>query len=126
MVSRSKIWADAAKYDVAALWIASHDARVPIGAKIIAGMAVAYALSPIDLIPDFIPVLGYLDDLIVVPMGLWLAIRLVPPALMTEFRGQAEALNELPSNRTAAVVVVIIWIAVMAAILWAFWPAPAH
>src|SRR3546814_19943075 len=57
---------------------------VPIGAKIVAGVAVAYALSPIDLIPDFIPVLGYFDDLILVPTGLWLAIRLVPPALMTE------------------------------------------
>ena len=126
MVSRLKIWADAAKRDVAALWIASHDPRVPIGAKIVAGVAVAYALSPIDLIPDFIPVLGYFDDLILVPMGLWLAIRLIPSELMIEFRGRAEALDQLPSSRIAAIAVVIIWIAVMAAILWAFWPVPAH
>ena len=99
---------------------------VPIGAKIVAGVAVAYALSPIDLIPDFIPVLGYFDDLILVPTGLWLAIRLVPPALMTEFRSRAETLDQLPSSRTAAIAVVIIWIAVMAAILWAFWPVPAY
>src|SRR3546814_475693 len=99
---------------------------VPIGAKIVAGVAVAYALSPIDLIPDFIPVLGYFDDLILVPTDLWLAIRLVPPALMTEFRSRAETLDQLPSSRTAAIAVVIIWIAVMAAILWAFWPVPAY
>src|SRR3546814_4123712 len=84
---------------------------VPIGAKIVAGVAVAYALSPIDLIPDFIPVLGYFDDLILVPTGLWLAIRLVPPALMTEFRRRAETLDQLPSSRTAAIAVVLIWIA---------------
>ena len=126
MFAGLKIWAGTAKRDVAALWIASHDPQVPIGAKIVAGVAVAYALSPIDLIPDFIPVLGYFDDLILVPTGLWLAIRLVPPALMTEFRSRAETLDQLPSSRTAAIAVVIIWIAVMAAILWAFWPVPAY
>src|SRR3546814_9700988 len=82
---------------------------VPIGAKIVAGVAVAYAFSPIDLIPDFIPVLGYFDDLILVPTDLWLAIRLVPPALMTEFRSRAETLDQLPSSRTAAIWGFSIW-----------------
>src|SRR5689334_8800414 len=99
MLSRLRQWADAAKRDIAALWLAAHDPRVPFGAKLVAGATAAYALSPIDLIPDFIPVLGYVDDLILVPFGVWLAIKLVPAELMAEFRAQAEALGQLPSSR---------------------------
>jgi uncharacterized membrane protein YkvA (DUF1232 family) len=76
----------------------------------------AYALSPIDLIPDFIPVLGLLDDLILVPAGLWLARRLIPPALMAEFR--AAAARDLPASRGAAAIVIAVWLACAAAILW--------
>lgn len=86
-----KAWARDLKRDVVALWIAARDRRTPLLAKLLAASVAAYALSPIDLIPDFIPVLGYLDDLLIVPLGILLTIRLVPPALMAEFRIAAEA-----------------------------------
>lgn len=126
MMTGWKRWADAAKRDVVALWIAARDPRVPRGAKLVAGVAAAYALSPIDLIPDFIPVLGYIDDLILVPLGVWLALKLVPDPLMAEFRARAEALDERPSSRAAARGIILFWIAVMAVIFWAFLPAPVH
>jgi uncharacterized membrane protein YkvA (DUF1232 family) len=75
-----KRWARAIERDVVALWIAARDRRTPSTAKIVAGVVAAYALSPIDLIPDFIPVAGYLDDLLIVPLGIALAVRLIPPA----------------------------------------------
>ena len=71
-----KSWARALKRDVVALWLAARDSRTPFGAKLVAGAVAAYALSPIDLIPDFIPLLGYLDDLLLVPVGIWLAVRM--------------------------------------------------
>lgn len=126
MFARLREWAKAAKREIAALWIAARDPRVPPGAKLVAGATAGYALSPIDLIPDFIPVLGYLDDLILIPFGVWLAIKLVPSELMTEFRARATALDQLPSSRVAAAAIVIFWIAALAAIFWAFWPVPAH
>src|SRR5262245_8272779 len=84
-----KEWARAVKRDVRALYLCSRDPRVPWYAKAMAACVAAYALSPIDLIPDFIPVLGYLDDVIIVPAGIWLAVRLVPPALFEEHRQAA-------------------------------------
>ena len=75
---RAKDWARRLKRDVVALWIAARDPRTPVLAKVAAGAVAAYALSPIDLIPDFVPVLGYLDDLLIVPLGIMLAVRLVP------------------------------------------------
>ena len=75
--------------DTYALYLAARDPRVPWHAKAMAGAVAAYALSPIDLIPDFIPVLGYLDDVIIVPVGIMLAVRMVPPPLMAEFRSEA-------------------------------------
>lgn len=74
-----KIWAKCLKTDVVALWLASKDPWVPGSAKLIAGLVAAYALSLIDLIPDFIPILGYLDDLLLIPTGIVLAVRLIPP-----------------------------------------------
>lgn len=101
MFSRLKGWARAVKLDVVALWIAARDPRVPWYAKAVAGLVAAYALSPIDLIPDFIPILGYLDDIIIMPLGILLAARIVPDALMHEFR--AEALRrERPAPRPAS------------------------
>ena len=94
-----------------ALWLAARDPRVPSLAKIVAGATAAYALSPIDLIPDFIPVLGYLDDLILVPAGIWLAVRLIPPRLMAEFRLLASEKLKRPVSLWAAVVVLLVWIA---------------
>ena len=79
LIDGAKRWARTIKRDVVALWIAAHDRRVPRSAKVAAGAVAAYALSPIDLIPDFVPVLGYLDDLLIVPLGILLAVRLIPP-----------------------------------------------
>ncbi len=91
------------------LWIAARDARTPLVAKLVAGFVAAYALSPIDLIPDFVPVLGLLDELIIVPLGLALAIRLVPEGLMDEFRDQADAAVERPVSRSGAILVILLW-----------------
>ncbi len=89
---------------------------MPVLAKVIAAVTVAYALSPIDLIPDFIPILGYLDDLLLVPLGIWIAIRLIPPSVWEECKRRAsEQPVKLPRNRRAAVVIVTIWLAALAA-----------
>lgn len=119
MFETAKRWAREIKRDVVALYLAGRDARTPWAAKIVAIAVVAYALSPIDLIPDFIPVIGYLDDLLIVPLGMLLAIRLIPRVLLTEFRQRAEGYARLPASRTAAVVVIAIWI--VAAGLSAWW-----
>ncbi|MGN6820808.1 MAG: YkvA family protein [Sphingomonas sp.] len=106
-------WARALKRDVVALWIAARDPRVPWYAKATAGAVAAYALSPIDLIPDVIPVLGYLDDLLIVPAGIWLAVRMIGPALMAEFRARASETGR-PKSYGAAVVIVLLWLAALA------------
>jgi uncharacterized membrane protein YkvA (DUF1232 family) len=122
VLGRLKSWAAALKRDVAALWIAARDPRVPWYAKAVAAAVAAYALSPLDLIPDFVPVLGYLDDLLIVPLGIWLAVRLVPPALMAEFRVAAADMLRRPVSRTGLAIVVAIWLAAAVMVLWAFWP----
>lgn len=104
--------------DVVVLWIAARDRRVSLPAKLVAGMVAAYALSPIDLIPDFIPILGYLDDLIIVPLGIMLAIRLIPPDLMRAFRKQADERSNRPISRVGAVLVAALWIAGAVGMLW--------
>jgi uncharacterized membrane protein YkvA (DUF1232 family) len=104
MLTRIKSWARDLKRDVVALWIAARSPRTPMAAKLVAGAVAAYALSPIDLIPDFIPVLGYLDDLLIVPLGIALAVRLIPAALMVEFRAEAVALAK-PINRPMAMAI---------------------
>ncbi|MDZ4771065.1 MAG: YkvA family protein [Chloroflexota bacterium] len=100
------------KNEVFALYLAYRDPRVPWYAKVFIAFVVAYAFSPIDLIPDFIPVLGYLDDLILIPLGVTLALRMIPPDVLAECREQAQALaaQGKPINRTAASVIVGIWI----------------
>ncbi|MEF2546074.1 YkvA family protein [Aurantimonas sp. E1-2-R+4] len=118
-----KAWARDLKRDVVALWIAARDRRTPLLAKLLAASVAAYALSPIDLLPDFIPVLGYLDDLLIVPLGIFLTIRLVPPALMAGFRIAAEARAGRPVSRAAAAVVVALWLAGLAAVAVWLWPA---
>ena len=109
MLTRIKSWAKDLKRDVGALWIAARSPRTPITAKLVAAAVAAYALSPIDLIPDFIPILGYLDDLVIVPLGVALAIRLIPSALMTAFRAEAVALGK-PINRLMGVAIVVLWL----------------
>src|SRR5436189_4049961 len=91
MMSRLKQWSRVIRRDVHALYFAARDPRVPWYAKALAFAVAAYALSPIDLIPDFIPVLGYLDDAILVPLGLWLTKRPIPTEILVECRTQAEA-----------------------------------
>jgi uncharacterized membrane protein YkvA (DUF1232 family) len=121
MFAALKAWAGRLKRDVVALWLAARDPRTPWSAKALAGLVAAYALSPIDLIPDFIPVLGYLDDLLIVPAGIWLAVRWVPPALMAEFREHASA-RDRPRSRVAAAVIVGLWLAALGLCL-GFWAA---
>lgn len=103
-------WARALKRDVVALWLAARDPRVPLPAKLLAGLVAAYALSPIDLIPDFVPVLGYLDDVILLPIGIWLALRLIPPDVVADLREAAARLAERPRSRAAAATIVLCWI----------------
>ena len=104
-------WAHALKRESLALYYAARDARTPWYAKVLAGAIVAYALSPIDLIPDFIPVLGYLDDLLLLPAAIWLAWRLVPEPVLADARRRADATLERPTSRTAAFVIVAVWVA---------------
>ncbi len=118
MADRLKNWARIIKRDVHALYLASRDPRVPWYAKALALIVVGYALSPIDLIPDFIPVLGYLDDVILLPLGILLVIRLIPPEIMTEHRDLAAAAQERPVSRTAAVVIACIWAACIGLAGW--------
>ncbi len=125
MLARIKDWARSIKRDVIALFLAARDPRTPWYAKAAAGLVAAYALSPIDLIPDFIPVLGYLDDLILVPAGIWLVVRLIPVDLMHELRAQAARMDARPTSRAGAAIVVGAWIALAALLSWLFWPRTA-
>lgn len=108
-------WARRLKVETYALYLAYRDPRVSWPARIFLALVVGYAFSPIDLIPDFIPVLGYLDDLIIVPAGIWLALKLVPPEVMAECRAKAREYfgHGKPRNYIAAVVIVIIWLAAL-------------
>ncbi len=100
------------KHYLYALYLAYHHKDVPIVAKIIAIIVVSYALSPIDLIPDFIPIIGYLDDFILLPLGIVLAIKLIPEEIWSDCKNEAHqsTLKSLPHSKTAAFVVIIIWI----------------
>ncbi len=109
VMGRLRRWARSIKRDVHALYLSARDPRVPWYAKAVALAVAAYALSPIDLIPDFIPVLGYLDDIILVPLGILLAVRLIPPAVLAEHRATATDAR-LPGSRGAAIVIIAIWI----------------
>ena len=109
------------KKETYAVYLASTDQRVPWYARILAGVTVAYAFSPIDLIPDFIPILGYLDDLIIVPLGIWLVLKMIPPQILAECREKAAAEIERgkPINRAAAAVIIAIWSGLgILAVMW--------
>ncbi|MGA7666171.1 MAG: DUF1232 domain-containing protein [Pseudolabrys sp.] len=113
-----KQWARAIKRDVHALYLAARDPRVPWHAKALAIAVAAYALSPIDLIPDFVPVLGYVDDLIIVPTGIALVVWLIPSEIMAQHRDMAIAAQNRPVSRAAGVAIVTIWIVVIGLTLW--------
>jgi uncharacterized membrane protein YkvA (DUF1232 family) len=107
-----KRWAAELKAQVVTLWFCRNHPDTPWTAKLMAALVVAYALSPIDLIPDFIPVLGYLDELIILPLGISLTLRLVPEHVLVQARREADAwLSGRPKSYGAAVVIVLIWLA---------------
>ena len=109
------------KRDVVALALAMRDPRVPWYAKAIGACVVAYALSPIDLIPDFVPVLGLLDDLVLVPLGLLAVRRLIPPDILAEHRIAAAAIIERPVSHAGAVGVMVVWgLAACLLVYWAY------
>ncbi len=118
MIHKARHWAEAIKRDVLALWLAARDPRVPWYAKAVAGAVAAYALSPIDLIPDFIPVLGYLDDLVIVPLGILLAVKLVPSDVMAELRAEA-AQRTKPASKAGLALIVALWAA--SSVMIAYW-----
>jgi len=123
---RLKDWARTIRRDVHALWLAARDPRTPWYARAFALAIAAYALSPIDLIPDFVPVLGYLDEVILLPPAILLAVRLVPPELMAEHRAAAAKAAARPVSRAGAAVIVGLWLLAATALVWWFWPDPAR
>ena len=119
-------WARSLNRDVVALWLAVRDPRTPRSAKGTAAAAVAYAISPIDLIPEAVPVLGqvalgFLDDLVIVPLGIMLAIKLIPDDLMAEFRAQALRVEGRSTRYAMVAIIVLVWLVAMALQQWWFW-----
>jgi len=111
------------KAETLALYLAARHPGTPWYAKFFVAAIVAYAFSPIDLIPDFVPVLGYVDDLILIPLGIALAVKMVPSSVLTECRARAQevVLNGKPTSRLAAAVIVLVWIALATlCVLWAY------
>jgi uncharacterized membrane protein YkvA (DUF1232 family) len=118
MADRLKQWARSIKGDVIALYFAARDPRVPWYAKALALCVAGYALSPIDLIPDFVPFLGYLDDVVIVPLGILAVVKLIPPDIMAEHRAAAARVSDRPVSRMAAVIIACIWIASIVVTGW--------
>ncbi len=107
-------------------WLAARDPRVPMLARILAIAVAAYALSPIDFIPDFIPVLGWLDDLLIVPLGLWAVRRLIPDALWAELHTIAETASEHPSSRAGMAFILLLWAGLLYLVYWSVRTSPWH
>ena len=118
MAGKLNIWARSIKRDAHALYLAARDPRVPWCAKALAVCVAGYALSPIDLIPDYIPVIGLLDDAILVPLGILAVVKLVPAEIMAEHRAAAALAAERPVSRAAALVIALIWAASIALTVW--------
>jgi uncharacterized membrane protein YkvA (DUF1232 family) len=117
-IERLESWARRLKVEVYALYLTYRDPRVPWYARVFAAVVVGYAFSPIDLIPDPVPVLGYLDDLILIPLGVALAIRMIPAPVLAECRQKARDAKDRPVSKVGAVVVVIVWLALAALAVW--------
>lgn len=112
-------WARRLKRDILALYVAARDRRTPWAARTLALVVAAYAFSPVDLIPDFIPILGLLDDLVLLPLGIWLVLKLIPPALMDDYRAQADGMAARPRSMGGLLLVVISWLAmVILGVVW--------
>lgn len=112
--------------DAHAVWLAIRDRRTPWYARIWGWLIAAYALSPIDLIPDFVPFIGMIDDLLILPLGIWVFVKLVPADLFAEFRQAAEIASQRPKSRGGAVLIVTIWLLLLSLIAfyiwsWRFW-----
>ena len=123
IIDRLKVWTEQLKKETFALYFAYRDPRVPWYAKALAAFVVAHTLSPIDLIPDFIPVLGYLDDLIITPLGLALAIKLIPVEVLAEARLKAETqlVDGTKLNQAGRIIVISIWLISMVMIGIVLW-----
>jgi uncharacterized membrane protein YkvA (DUF1232 family) len=119
---RLKCWAKTLRREVLLLWLAARDPRVPLLPKLLAALVAGYALSPIDLIPDFIPVLGLLDDLVLVPAGIWLTLRLLPDDLLAELRIKAAQTAWPRPSVYGAVLIAAVWLAALSAGIW-WWQA---
>jgi uncharacterized membrane protein YkvA (DUF1232 family) len=113
-MSNLRAWAKALKRDVMTLWFALKHPLTPWHARALAAVLTAYALSPIDLIPDFIPILGYLDDLIIVPVGVWLLLRMVPTQVLTDSKDQADEWfrqgKTKPMSLWGLIIILLIWL----------------
>lgn len=119
--TRFKTAAITLKGKVLVVYFALRDLRTPRVAKIVGGIVVAYALSPIDLIPDFIPVIGLLDDLLLVPLGIWLTVKLIPQQIMADAYAKADRLKQMPRNYLAAAIIVLLWLGLVAGLsVWAY------
>jgi uncharacterized membrane protein YkvA (DUF1232 family) len=118
MIEQTRQWARIVKRDAHAVYLAARDPRVPWYAKMLALCVAGYALSPIDLIPDFVPVLGYVDDVVIVPLGILAVVKLIPPEIMAEHRALAAAAQDRPVSRTAAVVIGLVWAGCIAFTGW--------
>ena len=125
---RLKEWARQLVAEVVVLWFCTRHPRTPFIAKAVAVAVVAYAFSPIDLIPDFIPVLGYLDDLLILPVGIWLVLKLVPQDVLAECREQAANWQKnsqvRPLNYFGAALVIVFWLAMLVLAWWWFSQRP--
>jgi uncharacterized membrane protein YkvA (DUF1232 family) len=118
MLARLRDWARRIRRDVVAIYLAAGDPRVPWYAKALAAAVAAYALSPIDLIPDFIPVLGLVDELILLPIGIALVVRMIPPQVLAELRVMADAATAQPQSQAGAIAIIAVWTALTALACW--------
>ena len=118
MLSHLKLWARRLSRDSHAIYLAARDPRVPWYVKFLAIAVAGYALSRIDLIPDFIPIIGYLDDLIILPLGIWLVVSLIPDDVMVECRAKADAAGQRPVSRAGMIAIIVVWIAVGLMLAW--------
>lgn len=126
ILEQLRSWASRVKRDGVTLWFASKHPATPWYAKALGVLVVAYALSPIDLIPDFIPVLGYVDDVLLLPVLIWLTVRTLPAHVLDECRLQADdwlrEKKKKPTSRAGAAFIVLLWLAAGLAVLYAWWP----